>query len=72
VPVIVGTATAALDASRLLAEQGLFVPAIRPPTVPDGTARLRISLSAAHSENDIEQLAQALESVRCEEFSDDE
>ncbi len=72
VPVIVGSANAALDASRLLAEQGLFVPAIRPPTVPDGTARLRISLSAAHSQNDIEQLAHALESVRCEEVSDDE
>ncbi len=72
VPVIVGSATAALDTSRLLAEKGLFVPAIRPPTVRDGSARLRISLSAAHSQSDVEQLAQALESVRCEELSVDE
>jgi 8-amino-7-oxononanoate synthase len=70
--VIVGSATAALEASRLLAEKGLFVPAIRPPTVPGGSARLRISLSAAHSQNDVEQLAQALQSIRCEELSVDE
>ncbi len=72
VPVIIGSATAALHASRQLAERGFFVPAIRPPTVSDGSARLRISLSAAHSENDIELLAQALGSVRCEELCIDE
>ena len=42
--------------STALEGEGLLVPAIRPPTVPDGTARLRISLSAAHTAADVEQL----------------
>jgi 8-amino-7-oxononanoate synthase len=63
VPVILGSASAALEASSLLAQHGHFVPAIRPPSVPDGTARLRISLSAAHSDRDIDRLARALERV---------
>ena len=48
VPVIVGGPDAAVRASAALAEAGFFVPAIRPPTVPRGTSRLRISLSLAH------------------------
>ena len=59
-PVILGAAGRALEASAKLAAQGFLVPAIRPPTVPEGTSRLRISLCAAHGEGDIEALAAAL------------
>ena len=55
-PLIVGDNEAALSLSRRLREHGLWVPAIRPPTVPKGTARLRISVSAAHTAADINQL----------------
>jgi 8-amino-7-oxononanoate synthase len=60
VPVVVGSARAALEMSRRLQERGLLVPAIRPPTVPEGTARLRISLTAQHSEEDVARLVAAL------------
>jgi 8-amino-7-oxononanoate synthase len=60
VPVILGSAAAAVEASSLLAQHGHFVPAIRPPSVAAGTARLRISLSAAHTDHDIDRLAKAL------------
>jgi len=59
-PVIIGSNDDALRASAALHEQGLWVPAIRPPTVAPGTARLRVTLSAAHGIGDIAQLAQAL------------
>lgn len=59
-PLILGTSAEALRISAHLREQGILVPAIRPPTVPEGTARLRISLSAAHSEQDVLRLAAAL------------
>jgi len=60
VPVIVGDARHALTLSRMLQEQGLLVPAIRPPSVPAGAARLRISVTAAHSEEDVTRLLVAL------------
>jgi 8-amino-7-oxononanoate synthase len=63
-PLVLGDAAAALRASDTLLDAGLFVPAIRPPTVPAGTARLRIALSAAHSENDIDALLARLECLR--------
>jgi 8-amino-7-oxononanoate synthase len=64
VPVIVGEACAALHLSARLEELGLLVPAIRPPSVPEGTARLRISLTAGHTEDDVCQLVAALRAGR--------
>jgi 7-keto-8-aminopelargonate synthetase-like enzyme len=60
VPVILGDEQAALDASAQLAERGLLVPAIRPPTVPVGTSRLRVALSAAHTDDEVTALIDAL------------
>ena len=60
VPVIVGGPDAAVRASAALAEVGFFVPAIRPPTVPRGTSRLRISLSLAHPAEAVDALADAV------------
>jgi 8-amino-7-oxononanoate synthase len=57
VPVIIGEESAALEASRLLENEGFLVTAIRPPTVPDGTARLRLTFCAQHSDEAIERLA---------------
>ena len=59
-PFICGSNEAALDAAAKLRERGLYVPAIRPPTVPQGRAQLRITLSAAHEETHILQLAEGL------------
>lgn len=59
-PLIVGGNAEALAASRYLRERGIIVTAIRPPTVPQGTSRLRISLSAAHDQADVERLVEAL------------
>lgn len=60
VPVMLGSAEAALEASRQLAERGFLVTAIRPPTVPEGTARLRLTFSAGHSVEDVVALANAV------------
>ena len=57
VPVILGEAEAAVAASRLLMEEGFLVVAIRPPTVPAGTARLRFALTAQHPDDEVERLA---------------
>ncbi|MGB4227376.1 MAG: 8-amino-7-oxononanoate synthase [Candidatus Dechloromonas phosphoritropha] len=62
-PLIVGDNEAALALANALWERGFWVPAIRPPTVPKGTARLRISLSAAHNAGDIDHLITALRSL---------
>lgn len=59
-PLIIGGNREALAASDALAREGILVPAIRPPTVPAGSARLRISLSAAHAEEDVDRLVDAL------------
>lgn len=60
VPVVIGDARAALLASRQLEEEGFLVAAIRPPTVPEGTARLRLTFSAAHTDDDVDRLATVL------------
>ncbi|MDR3391101.1 MAG: 8-amino-7-oxononanoate synthase [Sulfuriferula sp.] len=59
-PVIIGSNDATLALSSALLEQGILVPAIRPPTVPVGSARLRITLSAAHTAADVAQLLNAM------------
>jgi 8-amino-7-oxononanoate synthase len=61
-PLLLGSAEAALEMSRSLEAAGFFISAIRPPTVPQGTSRLRITLTAAHSTDDVDRLLQALES----------
>ena len=59
-PLIIGSNENALAAGQALLQQGLLVTAIRPPTVPTGTARLRITLSASHKQQHIDQLLDAL------------
>lgn len=59
-PLLVGESSVALQLSERLRERGVWVSAIRPPTVPVGTARLRITLSAAHREQDLDRLLDAL------------
>ena len=59
-PLLIGDNQAALNLSSALRERGIWVAAIRPPTVPQGTARLRITLSAAHSAADVTRLVEVL------------
>ena len=63
VPVIIGTADEAVRVSRDLFERGYFVSAIRPPTVPDGTARLRISVQCEHTTEQIDGLVIAIKEI---------
>jgi len=62
-PLVIGGNQATLALAHAIDAQGLWVPAIRPPTVPLGSSRLRISLSAAHTDADLERLEAALHSV---------
>jgi 8-amino-7-oxononanoate synthase len=64
VPLIIGSARDAVELSRQLQERGFLVPAIRPPSVPDGTARLRISLTAGLSQEDLIRLVSVLDELR--------
>jgi len=63
-PVILGTPEAALAAQKALWEAGFWVVAIRPPTVPAGSARLRITLSAAHTESQVDALVETLGRIK--------
>jgi len=60
IPIIIGSAEDALTISTRLYENGILLPAIRPPTVPLGTSRLRVSLMATHSKEDINKLINTL------------
>jgi 8-amino-7-oxononanoate synthase len=62
-PVILGSERAAVTASDRLRERGVWVPAIRPPTVPSGASRLRVTFSAAHEDSDVDRLLDALASL---------
>ena len=59
-PLLLAESERAMAASKALREQGILVVAIRPPTVPAGSARLRITLTAAHTEEQVDRLLQAL------------
>ena len=63
VPLVLGSAAATLAASKALADAGFLVTAIRPPTVPEGTSRLRISFSASHRDSDVDRLAATLQQL---------
>jgi 8-amino-7-oxononanoate synthase len=65
-PLMIGDASETLAVSEALWQRGIWVPAIRPPTVPLGTARLRITLSAAHSDTDLDRLFEALSVIGAE------
>jgi 7-keto-8-aminopelargonate synthetase-like enzyme len=58
-----GSEERALEAAAALLDQGLLVTAIRPPTVPPGTSRLRVTLSAAHTTEQVDRLARALDTL---------
>jgi 8-amino-7-oxononanoate synthase len=68
VPLVLGAPEAAVAASRALEGRGYLVAAIRPPTVPEGTARLRFAFSAVHAESDVAGLAEAMRDT-CLAFS---
>jgi 8-amino-7-oxononanoate synthase len=61
---VLGDEERALEAAAALLERGLLVPAIRPPTVPKGSSRLRVTLSAAHTDADVGALVSALDGLR--------
>jgi 8-amino-7-oxononanoate synthase len=63
VPILLGEAGRALEAGRVLEEQGFLAVPIRPPTVPKGTARLRFAFTALHAEDDIDRLAGAVRAL---------
>ena len=62
-PIIFGSERRALDAARALSEQGLMVLAVRPPTVPRGTSRLRVTLSSEHTDGEVDDLMSALKGI---------
>jgi 8-amino-7-oxononanoate synthase len=70
IPIVLGDEDAAVAASQALMQRGIYIPAIRPPTVPRGTSRLRLTLSATHTDDMIEHLRNALLAVSREHVLD--
>lgn len=70
-PLVIGDNRAALEASKALRAQGILVTAIRPPTVPENSARLRVTFCAEHTEEHVDRLLDALADIFTEERSDD-
>jgi 7-keto-8-aminopelargonate synthetase-like enzyme len=68
IPIMIGNESAAMEAAAALKTAGVFVPAVRYPTVARGQARLRLTVSAAHSPADIVELLDAFKSVRLEQW----
>jgi 8-amino-7-oxononanoate synthase len=64
---MLGSAENAIAASKKLADSGLFIPAIRPPTVPEDTARLRVNITAPHTHEDIDRLVEVLQTLDIEQ-----
>jgi 7-keto-8-aminopelargonate synthetase-like enzyme len=62
IPIIIGNAKKAVDVSGFLFESGILIPAIRPPTVPDESSRLRVTIMATHTRADLDKLLDALKS----------
>jgi glycine C-acetyltransferase/8-amino-7-oxononanoate synthase len=64
IPILTGEADKTMEASKILFENGIFVSGIRPPTVPEGEARLRITVTALHTKKEMEQLINALQKIK--------
>ena len=65
-PVIIGDPLRTVEVSRRLYDAGFLALAVRPPTVPEGTSRLRVSLNAAHTREDVERFIDALATIKKE------
>jgi 7-keto-8-aminopelargonate synthetase-like enzyme len=64
IPILIGDAERTVDISNFLYERGILISAIRPPTVPAGTSRLRITVMSTHSRNDMEKLLAVLSDIK--------
>ena len=63
IPILIGDTKKAVNISKLLYESGILIPAIRPPTVPVNTSRLRMTVMSSHTQSDLERLIQILSDV---------
>jgi len=70
-PIIIGSNAHALQAAKQLDEAGYWIPAIRPPTVPEGKARLRVTFSANHTIDDVKQLIRTLQKIESSMLAED-